>query len=142
MNNPIIIEYVINTPVHRAWRALTDKNEMKRWYFDIPDFEPKEGHIFNFYESGDSKKYHHQGEILEMIPDQKLKYTWTYPDFTKEKTIVSWELKPEDGGTKLILTHENIESFKNLGENFSRENFIEGWNMIIRKNLKSYLENE
>ncbi|WP_262708352.1 SRPBCC family protein [Chryseobacterium sp. CH21] len=81
MSTPIIVQYTINAPAEKIWKALTDKNEMKSWYFDIQDFVLETGKKFNFYEPGGANKYHHQGEILEIIPNQKLKHTWSYPDF-------------------------------------------------------------
>ena len=142
MSNPIIVEYKVNAPVEQVWKALTDKNEMQLWYFDISDFELEVGKIFNFYEPGDEKKFHHQAEILEIIPNQKLKHTWTYPEFSNEKTTVSWELQSEGEQTLVKLTHDDIDNFKDLGENFSREAFTEGWNGIIGQSLKQYIESK
>ncbi|MEG0927578.1 SRPBCC family protein [Chryseobacterium sp.] len=140
MNTPIIVQYKINAPFEKIWSALTNQNEMKSWYFDILDFELKVGNIFNFYEPGGENKYHHQCEILEIIPNKKLKHTWAYPDFSDLKTTVTWELQPEDSGTLVKLTHEDIENFKDLGDGFSRENFTGGWNSILGQSLKQYLE--
>nr|WP_315033929.1 SRPBCC domain-containing protein [uncultured Chryseobacterium sp.] len=140
MNTPIIVQYKIDAPAEKVWKALTDKDEMKSWYFDIQDFELETGKVFNFFEPGGENKYHHQGEIMEIIPNQKLKHTWSYPDFSDQKTIVIWELQPEDGGTLIKLIHEEIENFKDLGEGFSRENFTGGWNSIVGQSLKGYLE--
>ena len=140
MNTPIIVQYEIEAPVDKVWKALTDKNEMKFWYFDIPDFVAEAGQIFNFFEPGGENKYHHQGEILDILPNQKLKHTWSYPDYSSVKTTVTLELIPEKDETLVRLTHEGIENFKGLGDNFSRESFTEGWNTILGKNLKGYLE--
>lgn len=141
MNTPIIIQFKIDAPIEKVWKALTDKNEMKSWYFDISDFELEVGKQFNFYEPGEERKYHHQGDILEIIPKQKLQHTWSYPELYNGKSTVTWEIQPDEKGTILTLTHENINTFKDLGENFSRESFTEGWNGIIGQTLKSYLEN-
>jgi uncharacterized protein YndB with AHSA1/START domain len=140
MITPITVQYKINAPAEKIWKALTDKNEMKSWYFDIQDFALEIEKEFNFFEPGGENKYHHQGEILEIIPNQKLKHTWSYPDFSALKTIVTWELLPEDGKTLVKLTHENIENFKDLGDGFSRDNFTQGWNTILGQSLKEYLE--
>ena len=35
----------IKTNVQKVWQALTDKSQMKEWYFDIPDFELRVGEI-------------------------------------------------------------------------------------------------
>ncbi|MGU3377569.1 SRPBCC family protein [Chryseobacterium sp. M5A1_1a] len=141
MNTPITVQYKINAPIEKVWKALIDQNEMKSWYFDIQDFELEVGKIFNFYEPGGENKYHHQCEILEIIPNQKLKHTWTYPDFSELKTIVTWDLRSEENGTLVKLTHEEIENFRDLGDGFSRTSFIGGWNAIIGQSLKGYLEN-
>lgn len=140
MDTPIIVQYKINALPEKIWKALTDKNEMKSWYFDIQDFVPEVGKQFNFYEPGGENKYHHQCEILEMIPNEKLKHSWAYPDFSDKKTIVTWQLIPEDNGTLVKLTHEGIDNFKDLGEGFSRKSFTGGWNAIIGQSLKEYLE--
>lgn len=140
MSTPITVQYKINAPAEKIWKALTDKNEMKSWYFDIQDFALETGKEFNFYEPGGENKYHHQGEILEIIPNQKLKHTWSYPDFSALKTVVTWELLHEGGQILVKLTHENIENFKDLGDGFSRDNFTQGWNTILGQSLKEYLE--
>jgi uncharacterized protein YndB with AHSA1/START domain len=140
MSHPIIIEQKVNASAEKVWKALTDINEMKIWYFDIPDFIPEEGAVFNFYEPGDEKKYHHQAEILEIIPEKKLKHTWFYPEFSDQKTIVTWELEPQGESTWIRLTHENIDGFNDLGENFSEKAFKEGWTQLTEQSLKRYLE--
>lgn len=140
MSHPIIIEQKVNASAEKVWKALTDINEMKIWYFDIPDFIPEEGAVFNFYEPGDEKKYHHQAEILEIIPEKKLKHTWFYPEFSDQKTIVTWELEAQGESTWIRLTHENIDGFNDLGENFSEKAFKEGWTQLTEQSLKRYLE--
>ncbi|GEJ47692.1 SRPBCC domain-containing protein [Chryseobacterium sp. ON_d1] len=142
MSTPITVQYKINASVEKVWKALTDKYEMKSWYFDIQDFDLKSGKVFNFYEPGGANQYHHQGEIIEVIPHHKLKHSWSYPDFSDQKTIVTWELQSEDGQTLVRLTHDNIENFKELGEGFSRENFTKGWNTILGQSLKENIENK
>lgn len=142
MNTPITVQYKINAPIEKVWKALTDKNEMKSWYFDIEDFELETGKVFNFYEPGGENKYHHQGEILEIIPNQKLKHSWAYPDFSDQKTTVTWELQSDHNETLVKLTHEGIENFNDLGDGFSRKNFTGGWNAIVGQSLKEYLENK
>lgn len=140
MSKPITVQYKINAPLEKAWNALTDKNEMKSWYFDIRDFVLETGKEFNFYEPGEAKKYHHQCRILEIVPNRKLKHTWSYPEFSDAVTTVTWELQEEGSGTLVTLTHDNIEGFDGLGENFSRKSFTEGWNGIIGQSMKNYLE--
>ncbi|ASW73138.1 ATPase [Chryseobacterium piperi] len=140
MNTPIIIQKKVEAPIDEVWEALTDKEKMKSWYFDVPDFELNTGKQFNFYEPGEEKKYHHQGNILDFVPNEVLKHTWCYPELSDKETIVTWELQPDGNGTLVKLIHENVDNFKALGDSFSRQSFTEGWNGIIGQSLKSYLE--
>lgn len=142
MSTPIIVQQKVDASPDKVWMALTDRDQMKSWYFDISDFELEIGKQFNFYEPGNEKKYHHQGSILDFTINERLKHTWSYPEFSDAETTVIWELQPEDGGTMITLTHENTDLFKNLGEGFSKENFTKGWNVIVGESLKSYLENK
>ena len=141
MHENVKISVKVNAPVDKVWNALTDKEQMKNWYFDIPDFELKEGNAFNFFEPGEERKFHHHCEIAEVVPHEKFKHSWTYPDVTKEKTIVKWELKPEHEGTIVTLTHKGLENFHHLGEDFYPESFRKGWEDIVGKSLKEFVEN-
>ena len=141
MHENVKVSVKVNAPVDKVWNALTDKEQMKNWYFDIPDFELKEGNAFNFYEPGEERKFHHHCEIAEVVPQEKLKHSWTYPDISKEKTLVKWELKPESEGTVVTLTHKGLENFHHLGEDFYPESFQKGWEDIVGKSLKGYVEN-
>lgn len=140
MNAPIIIQYKINASAESIWKALTDRDEMKFWYFTIPDCEPEPDQEFDFYESCEGGKYLHRARIVENVPNRKLKHTWTYPELSEAVTTVTWELQQEEDGTRVTLIHENIEGFDGLGKVFSRASFTEGWNAIIGKSLKEYAE--
>lgn len=37
---PFIIERTFNAPVADVWKALTQKELMKEWYFDLSAFKP------------------------------------------------------------------------------------------------------
>lgn len=140
MHENVVFKQKVSASAEKVWSALTDKLQMKEWYFDIPDFELGVHKEFNFFEPGSENKYHHHCEILEIIPHQKLKHTWTYPELSKEKTIVKWELEGEDDGTVVKLTHKGLENLAHLGNDFQKKSFTNGWTEIIGKNLKEFVE--
>ncbi len=140
MHENIIVEQKVAAPVAKVWQALTDKHQMKEWYFDIPDFEMGLHKEFNFYEPGDNKKFHHHAEILEIIPNAKFKHTWSYPEFSKDKTIVKWELEDKGDSTLVRLTHKGLENLAHLGNDFRRESFEAGWQELVSQLLKDYVE--
>lgn len=135
----LIVETVYNIPKNIVWKALTDNNELKHWYFQLEDFIPKKGFKFEFTGgTEDGEKYLHLCEITEVIEEQKLAYSWEYegyPGFT----ILSWELFDENGKTRLKLTHTGLESFAPNGKNFTVESFTGGWNYFLNEALKNYL---
>lgn len=163
MTSPIIVEITAKTPLRKAWQALTDKQQMKEWYFDIPDFIPEVGTTFNFYEPGEERKYHHRCTILELEPEKRLVHTWTHPGHSKGVTTLKWELSPAElrsdneipssekfsetqhsttAAVKIRLTHEGIENLSDAGPDFTRENYEAGWNEIVGELLKNFLEKE
>lgn len=138
-NEPFVIERTFNAPVARIWKAITDKEDMKKWYFDIPDFKPEVGHEFEFTAGDDTKKYTHHCKVLEVIPNKKLSYTWRYPEKPGTSTV-TMELFPEGDTTKFRLTHSGLETFPQDHPDFRKESFAAGWTDIIGKFLKEYLE--
>ena len=141
MHDNVKISVKVNAPLDKVWNAITNKEQMKNWYFDVPDFEPKIGNNFSFYGGDENEEYHHFCEIVDLIPNEKLKHSWTYPEISKEKTLVKWELKPEHEGTIVTLTHKGLEAFEHLGENFKIHSFRKGWEDIVGKSLKEFVEN-
>ena len=47
-NEPFVIERTFNAPSSKVWQAITDKEQMKEWYFDLADFKAEPGFQFQF----------------------------------------------------------------------------------------------
>ena len=137
-NKPLIIEQEYKAPIDLVWRAITEKELMKKWYFDIPDFKPEVGCTFHFEGGKEDKRYVHLCEVLEMIPNKRLKYSWKYEGYDGI-SFVTFELSSVGENTKVKLIHEGLETFNN--PDFIRENFVGGWNYLINESLKEFLEN-
>jgi len=135
---PVIKEVLLNAPVSKVWEAITDREQMKQWYFDIPEFKPEVGAEFHFEGGKEERCYLHLCRIVEVIPEKKLSYTWKYDGYPGN-SLVTFELFKEGEKTKLRLTHEGLET---LGDNpdFARENFAEGWTYLIEKSIKEFFE--
>lgn len=139
-NMPVIIERIFDAPVEKIWAALTEKAQMKQWYFDLAKFEAAPGFEFQFYGEGkEGEKYLHLCIVQEAIANKKLSYTWRYDGY-EGNSLVRVELFPEEDKTKLVLTHSGLETFPATTNAFAKENFVEGWTHIINISLKDYLE--
>ncbi|WP_339738848.1 SRPBCC domain-containing protein [uncultured Sunxiuqinia sp.] len=136
---PVVKEVVLNAPIVKVWRAITNKNDMKQWYFELETFRPEVGFEFQFYGGKDEKQYLHLCQVTEVIPGRKLAYSWRY-DGNPGNSSVTFELFPEGKNTKLRLTHQGLESFGTNNPDLAKENFVEGWNTIIGKSIKAFVE--
>jgi uncharacterized protein YndB with AHSA1/START domain len=140
-NEPIVKEVLVNAPAAKVWHAITDPVAMKQWYFDITGFKPEVGTEFHFEGSDKDNCYLHLCKITEVIETEKLAYTWRYDGYPGD-SLVTFELFTEGDQTRVRLTHEGLESFAGAGLAFAKENFVAGWNDLIGKLLKEYVENE
>lgn len=137
---PIRIERTYNASPARVWQALTDKSQMKEWYFDLDEFRPEPGFEFSFYGQGHKgEQYLHRCKVLEAVPLQKLSYSWTYEGY-EGYSVVTFRLFEENGGTRLFLTHEGLETFPANNPDFAAQSFSDGWTYITGAALKEYLE--
>lgn len=137
-NKPLVMECMFQAPVAQVWKALTDVDEMRQWYFDLKEFKPEVGFAFHFLVEHEGHQYDHRCQVTEVIPQKKLAYTWRY-EGQPGNSIVTFELWPEADKTRLKLTHEGLETFPQLPA-YKRENFREGWTSILDSSLKQYLE--
>jgi uncharacterized protein YndB with AHSA1/START domain len=136
---PIIIEKEFNAPAATIWKALTEKELMKQWYFDLEDFKAEVGFEFRFPGGPDGKSYTHICNVVEAVKEQKLAYTWKYEGYEGLSTV-TFELFPEGEKTKFRLSHEGLETFPADNPDLARENFVKGWNQIIGVSLPEFLE--
>jgi uncharacterized protein YndB with AHSA1/START domain len=139
-NEPFVIERSFAATMEEVWQAITDKDQMKEWYFDLAEFKAEPGFEFSFYGGDENNQWLHLCRVTEVVPARKLVYGWRYEGFPGQ-SYVSFELFPEGEGTRLKLTHEGLESFQ--GEKhpgLKKENFAAGWTDIIGRSLKAFLE--
>lgn len=140
-HKPFTIERTFNAPVSTVWKAITDKNEMKKWYFDLPDFKADVGFEFQFPGGpAPDRQYLHLCQVTEVVPGKKLAYTWSYQGY-EGTSMVIFELFPEGQKTRLLLTHSGLENFiSNKNPDLDAKNFEAGWTQIIGASLENYLK--
>jgi uncharacterized protein YndB with AHSA1/START domain len=136
----VIIERTFNAPVARVWKALTDVDEMRQWYFDLNEFKPEVGFEFEFVVEHEGMTYHHLCRITESIPQKKIAYTWRYKDEAGD-SLVTFELFAEGDKTRLKLTHTGLDTFPKTRA-YARENFEKGWTQIIGTELRQFIESK
>jgi len=137
---PFVIERTYNAPIEKVWNALTDKDQMKKWYFDLAEFKPVVGFEFQFYGQGHKgEQYLHLCKVTQVIPGKKISYTWSYDKY-EGVSEVSFEFFAEGDKTRLKLTHEGLETFPSNNPDFAKQSFSDGWTMLIGTLLKDFVE--
>ena len=76
------IERTYNASASKIWKAISDRDEMAKWYFDLKEFKAEVGFEFKF-EGGPSpdNQFTHLCKVTEVIPNKKLTYSWRYDGY-------------------------------------------------------------
>jgi uncharacterized protein YndB with AHSA1/START domain len=142
MSNKIVIERTYEAPIESVWEALTNKDQMKHWYFEVVDFKAEVGFEFQFSAESDGKTYLHKCRVVEANPITKVAYTWSYDGYVGQ-SLVTFELFSEDKDkTRLKLTHSDLDTFSKDNPEFSQESFNEGWESILGQSLRNFVEKD
>lgn len=137
---PIVVEQSFGDSKETVWKAITEHEQMVRWFFDdIPDFRAEVGFETQFNINAGERDFNHLWKITEAVPNQKLVYDWRYEDYPGAG-IVTFELFDEGNGSRLRVTAEGSETFPQDVPEFRRESGVAGWQYFIQGNLKDYLE--
>ena len=140
-NQPFVIERTLNASSERVWEAITDKNKMKQWYFDLAEFKPEVGFEFTFNGGSKEKTYVHLCKVTKVEPGKLLQHSWRYEEYPGN-SFVTWELFPEGDKTRLKLTHEGLETFPTDNKDFARSSFEAGWTYIIGTSIINYFDKQ
>jgi len=145
MKGTIVKVLQIDAPPERVFKAFTSKKDMREWMADDYEIDARKGGRFKM--GGEEDGYTATGEILEIVPNDLLVYTWQMNDYDPKtgKKVPNWsDSKPTKvtvrfekagKGTKVTLTHEG---FPERDEVFFGH--LVGWDMLAGEVLKYYLE--
>ena len=140
-------EIFIAAPPARVFQAITDPNQMPRWWGALDTYRITEwkadlrvGGKWSSHGVGvDGKEFEVSGEYLEIDPPRLLVHTWSYSWGSANKTVVRWELEPQSvhglhpkgpqragTGTLLKIRHEGF-----AGEPAAAAGHSEGWKRVM-----------
>ena len=139
-NHPVIVEQSFHVSVGQLWKAISELGQMKSWFFeDIKSFSPEVGFETQFNVKSGERDFMHLWKITEVIPLEKIVYSWKYEGYEGE-SFVSFETFITEGGSSLRVRHVVTNSFPQAIPEFTRESCQGGWDYFICDRLKSYLE--
>jgi uncharacterized protein YndB with AHSA1/START domain len=89
---PIVVEQTFNAPIAVVWKAITDKDQMRQWFFEtMTEFEPELGFETEFNVRCEDRDFLHQWKITEVVPEKRIAYGWRYGGYPGD-SMVAWEL--------------------------------------------------
>jgi len=148
VQNEVVIHRVLDLPVNKVWRALTESEQFKKWWgpkgFTCPSSTMEArvgGKYLNCMRGPDGKEYWSTGVVKEFIPQKKLVISDSFSDKNgnikpaseygmpgdwPRELLISFELEEADGVTKLKLHHEGIPEE-------AHDDCVKGWNECFDK---------
>ena len=139
-DTPIKVEQYFNSSPAIIWKALTDPEEMRQWFFEqIPDFRAEVGFYTEFTIVNEGRSFTHCWTIREVVPEKKIAYRWKYPEYTGDSNV-HFEIEARDSGSLLRVSTEVLEDFQDDIPEFKRESCQAGWEYFIQNRLPEYLD--
>ncbi len=136
---PIVVEQAFNVSKEDLWKAISERDQMVKWFFDnIPDFKAESGFETQFNVDAGERQFLHMWKITEAVPNQKIVYDWRYPNYPGAGTV-TFEVFDDGQGSRLRVTNEGLETFPQDIPEFAPESCEAGWKYFIQGNLKDYL---
>jgi uncharacterized protein YndB with AHSA1/START domain len=98
--------------VYSAW---TEPEKVKRWFgpggvqIELAEFDTRVGGRYRIVgRSSDGEEHDVSGIFREVIPGEKLVYTWAWRSTPERESLVTVEFRREGEGTLLTLRHEEF----------------------------------
>ncbi|MEO8566007.1 MAG: SRPBCC domain-containing protein [Betaproteobacteria bacterium] len=123
------IRRLYQAPVAAVWAAWTDAEQMKQWMGPSDAFGESEvtmdvrvgGRYRIVMHAPDGETHRVGGVYREVVPNQKLVYTWAWESTPEQESLVTLEFKPSGDGTELVLAHQRFADTQ------ARDKHQEGW---------------
>lgn len=132
----------IDAPPARVFRAWTDPAEVSTWWRIPGAYETTEAEIdlrvggrYRFAGTSEARgTFEVRGEYREVVPGERLVYTWT-PDWDDgaRESVVTLTFEAEAGGTRLVVEHVGFRTEQ------SRDDHVSGWSAVVER-LRPFVE--
>jgi uncharacterized protein YndB with AHSA1/START domain len=130
----------LNASPEKVYAAWTDPQKIIRWFgrsdakphsFQA-DIDARSGGRFRVSFSTDNEYYEVGGVYREVVPNERLVFSWAWHSTPERESLVTVSLKPDGDGTLLTLHHEQ------LFDQAARDGHERGWVGALDK-LEKYL---
>ncbi|MFQ5737422.1 MAG: SRPBCC domain-containing protein [Acidobacteriota bacterium] len=131
----IVIQVEIEAPPESVFRALTTPDQLTDWWGDDSVYRSDSwivdlrvgGRYLSQGKNADGRPFEVSGEYLEIDPPRRLSFSWK-PSWEEmgPATVVVFDLKPVETGTRLTMTHGGFAGYPEAFKNHSQ-----GWPLVL-----------
>ncbi len=101
----VVTERVFPVEPARLWEAVSEPEQLGRWLGGDVEFEPRPG-TEGTVRFGEDEGGEHVLYVEEVDPERRLVLRWA--SASEVPTQVGFELLPESGGTRLVVTERVV----------------------------------
>ena len=133
----IEITKTIEAPTERVFHALTDADELARWWPSSADSDPRSGGSFEYrfeFPEEPERDHTYSGAYHEVTQNELVSFPWAG---RLGETRVDLRLEPAGDGTALTLVHSGWGTGADWDDAY--ELHVQGWGFFLG-NLQSFLE--
>ena len=128
----------LNAPPAKVYAAWTDPTQIKRWFgptqvetLSAAADVRVDGRYRIVMRGSDGEEHDVSGVYREVVPNEKLVFTWAWRTTPERESLVTVTLKADGSGTILTLTHEQFF------DEPARDRHQSGWTGALDK-LEAY----
>ena len=129
----------LTAPPGKVYAAWTEPEKIAKWFGPEKietlraQADARVGGRFRIVMRGvDGEEHDVSGIYREVVPNEKLVFTWAWRSTPERESLVTILIKPDGGGSLLTLTHEQVF------DEAARDRHAEGWAGCLDK-LARYL---
>jgi uncharacterized protein YndB with AHSA1/START domain len=124
----------LNAPAAKVFSAWTDPEKIRRWFGPREaevlraESDPRVGGRYRILaRTSDGEEHDVSGMFREVVPNEKLVFTWAWRSTPERESLVTVELRPDGSGTLLTLTHEQFF------DEAARDRHQHGWTATLER---------
>jgi uncharacterized protein YndB with AHSA1/START domain len=122
-------------PIEKVYRAWTDPEALTRWFGPsddgrilVAETNPKVGGRYRIVMEMPSGEQHRVGGVYrEIVPNEKLTFTWAWESTPERESLVTVKLKKAGNGTDMTLIH--VQFF----DEAARDRHEHGWTGTLER---------
>ncbi|HEY6831093.1 MAG TPA: SRPBCC domain-containing protein [Pseudolabrys sp.] len=136
----LTIKRRFNAPPAKVFAAWADPEKLKQWMSPgenrtiLAEADVRVGGRYRIVmqKPGDAEKHDVSGVYREVVPNEKLVFTWAWVSTPERESLVTLTFKPDGTGTLMTLLHEQFF------DEDARDRHQGGWTGAMEK-LEQYL---